>query len=451
VNQIGNYYLALPDRTNELMNIRLLIILLLFSGMASGQNIIDNPGFDSGFNFWNVILTVDYYSNPTTCQEGNVFPASGSGCVGVRIYHHTNWADEKNWQEYILQSVYNEMHQDTIYKVNLKYRLADRCTTSTDALGIGFLNINSADFGTTVRWHIQSREADIKNPTGQWITNTTQYKELSGYYKAKGDEQYIAIGAFKMDHQMTRVPNGVLSSYPIPEILYFFDDVSVIPCINYPLEPFPEDELYSCDSGLVHLDVTTDNATYSWSDGSTGPTMDAPANGQTVWVEITRNGCVRRDGLKLKRFSGDFELGEDRKICSSAEFPVVLQVNANPGEQVLWSTNQTGSTFDIIQSGTYWAEKSLGNCVARDTITITELSGSALIYPNPVIDHFSMTHADHANILNIRTEDGKWIFKGVASMESMEEFVGKLAPAVYFLTTEIEGCILEERIVKMNE
>lgn len=433
------------------MNIRLLVILLLFAGIGYTQNIIDNPGFESGSNFWHFILSVDYYTNPTTCQEGNVVPASGSACMGVRIFHHTNWDDERNWQEYILQSVYQEMHQDTIYKVNLKYRLADRCTTSTDALGIGFLNINSPDFGTIVRWHIQSREADIKNPAGQWITNTTQYKELSGYYKGKGDEQYIAIGAFKMDEQMSRVSNGVISSYPIKDILYFFDDVSVIPCVNYPKEPFVEDEFYSCDSEMVHLDANTTNATYLWSDGSTSPSMDVAAVGQTVWVEITRNGCTRRDEVKLKAFSGDFYLGEDKTICSSGEFPILLETNANPNEQVLWSNGFTGSKFDITEEGTYWAEKSLGNCIARDTITITELSASARIYPNPVKDHFSMTHADHPNILNIRTEDGKWIFRGVASMESMEEFVDKLAPAVYFLTTEIEGCILEERIVKMKE
>jgi hypothetical protein len=291
----------------------------------------------------------------------------------------------------------------------------------------------------------------VRNPPGQWITNTTQYQELTGYYRAKGDEFYVAIGAFQMDSQMTRVSNGIYSSYPLKEILYFFDDVKVAPCSNYPQEPFSENEYYSCESQAIHLDASTTAATYLWSDGSTGPTLDVLAQNQTVWVEITRNGCVRRDEVKLSVFSGGVDLGADRKVCSSDAFPIALSVNAYPGEHILWNDHVAGKNFMVGEEGTYWVVKSLNGCMSSDTVTITNLGSSAHLFPNPVKDHFSFTHAEEAAILSIQTEDGKWIFKGVASAGSMEEVVGSLTPAVYFIQAEVDGCILNERIVKMND
>ncbi len=430
----------------------LSVLLILFSYPGFGQSIILDGSFTHSNSVWFSILTVDNYwasDVGTNTQEGPVtFADAIGGCVGLRFYSPT----DENWQEYIYQNITGAMKADTTYLVSLKYRLAPACSTGTDFIGVGFLK------GYTNQNQITETVLRAKTPevfqSGPAMINNLEYKEMKGYYTSTGDENFFAIGAFKTDNQIAKLPtNTNYPGYPNNQatILYFIDDVKIIPCNDYPPDPLPE-ELTFCEQEIVHLSVPSINgATYLWSNGDTTSQTDVLADNQYVWIEITKNGCMRSDTIKLRAFSGNFDLGEDRNLCSSAEFPIVLQVDSNPGEQILWSTGFTGPTFGVSESGTYWAEKSQGNCNSRDTITITELSGSARIYPNPVKDQFAITHTDHANILNIQTEDGKWIFEGVASMESMGDFVGNLAPAVYFITTDIEGCILKERIVKMNE
>lgn len=438
------------------MKRRLLVFIILshFNFMSHGQSIILDGSFTHSTSWvWFSILTVDsYYASDagTATQEGPVhFADSIGGCMGLRFYSPT----DDDWQEYIYQNITGAMHPDTTYLVSLKYLLAPACSTATNFMGVGFLK------GYTHSSQITEQVLRAKDPevhtSGTLMDNNLTYRELKGYYTATGDETFFAIGSFQTDDEIERLPVSAIypgyQNYQKATILYFIDDVKIIPCNDYPPDPLPEKLIY-CNEQTVQINApAVVNGHYLWSTGDTTQSITVDAQNQHVWLEITKNGCVRSDTLELRVFSGEVDLGEDRLVCTEEAFPITFSSHALPGEAVLWNTGSTADDLVVSEQGTYWVEKTVDDCFAGDTITVTQLAGFAHLYPNPVKDHFSMTHADHANILNIRTEDGKWIFKGVASMESMEEFVGKLAPAVYFLTTEIEGCILEERIVKMNE
>jgi hypothetical protein len=203
---------------------------------------------------------------------------------------------------------------------------------------------------------------------------------------------------------------------------------------------------------MVQLSVPSDStAHYLWSTGDTTSQINVLANNQEVWLEITKNGCVRKDTVKLTVFSGSFDLGADKTICSTDELPLILSTSNYPNEHVLWNTGSTDPQLAVTEGGVYYAKKYLDDCLAKDTIRITDLSNSAFIYPNPVETNFSIGHADDIRVLQIRTEDGKAVFNGDQSAESLTDFIGTLTPAVYFVTLKANGCLIREKIVKMRK
>ncbi|NVN95938.1 MAG: hypothetical protein HXX18_11700, partial [Bacteroidetes bacterium] len=77
-----------------------------------------------------------------------------------------------------------------------------------------------------------------------------------------------------------------------------------------------------------------------------------------------------------------YGLGPDTAIC----YGEALQtINFNGAASYLWSTGATGTSFNIINPGTYWVQASYGvACVYSDTINVT-------VKPKPVVTALSDT------------------------------------------------------------
>lgn len=123
-----------------------------------------------------------------------------------------------------------------------------------------------------------------------------------------------------------------------------------------------------CFGDTVWLSATHPDATYLWNNNSTDSLLIAQVPG-TYWVRVS-NRCGT-DGDTI-RFTGMQEpvvsLGQDIQICHGS----ILQLDIFlPGATYLWQDGTTGSSYNITQSGIYWAE-AINECGRhRDTIKVT--------------------------------------------------------------------------------
>jgi gliding motility-associated-like protein len=122
------------------------------------------------------------------------------------------------------------------------------------------------------------------------------------------------------------------------------------------------------------------NATYTWSDGSTGASFTADSAG-TYWVTASIGSCELSDTVVVA-FLASVELGNTTSLCD-VEQGVLLDAG-NPGSQYLWSTGQTTQTIVVSEAGEYYVNViNTSNCLLVDTIVVIgELGGGTLYTPN---------------------------------------------------------------------
>ena len=118
--------------------------------------------------------------------------------------------------------------------------------------------------------------------------------------------------------------------------------------------------------GLL-LDLTEDDLTYLWSDGSTLPVFLVSSPGE-YWLEIDKEGCKSRDSILVDYVSETpVSLGADTILC---EGETLLLDPGIPGAAVLWKGGTTDPVLPVQTPGNYWVEVSKDGCEYRDTIGV---------------------------------------------------------------------------------
>ena len=88
-------------------------------------------------------------------------------------------------------------------------------------------------------------------------------------------------------------------------------------------------------------------------------------------VTLIVNGCNESDTLTqtvvISNTVGT-QLGADTTLCNQTNY--TIDAGSSNGNY-LWSDGSTNSTLTVNSSGDYWVEVSNGNCVLRDTVSIT--------------------------------------------------------------------------------
>ncbi len=131
------------------------------------------------------------------------------------------------------------LEKDSLYKVEFFVSLSDSSNVGTRYFGMYFSNEAIRTF-TDSRMQIAGFFLDcppqIQNPTDRFLTDTTNWTPITGFYTAKGGEEYIAIGGFYPYHdtlvQRIRPDRPLSKIYRSTEKqlgYYFIDDVSVVP------------------------------------------------------------------------------------------------------------------------------------------------------------------------------------------------------------------------------
>jgi gliding motility-associated-like protein len=109
---------------------------------------------------------------------------------------------------------------------------------------------------------------------------------------------------------------------------------------------------------------------YSWSTGSTDPTISVTQPGVYAVSVIDQHGCKGADTVTVDRLiaAPTGFLPADTTICRKSKY--TLQP-ARTFSSYKWSTGSTGSSVIITQANTYWLEvKDQYQCTGRDTIAI---------------------------------------------------------------------------------
>lgn len=158
------------------------------------------------------------------------------------------------------------------------------------------------------------------------------------------------------------------------------NNCSASDAVNVAFNPLPVfnlgPDLMLCTGDVTVLDATTPGATYSWMDGSSGPTHGVNAPG-IYGVTVTVNGCSAYDEVDVGyNPTPVVNLGADQQICAGQQ--VVLDATLT-GATYQWTTGSTSSSITASASGTYGVTVTLNGCSASDAMDLT-------VVPLPVVD-----------------------------------------------------------------
>jgi hypothetical protein len=198
-----------------------------FAAVAvNGQNLVPNPSFEvqdtcpavSQIHLappWETATlgTPDLFNS--TCSSQNSPARTGVGSSGVYAY-----SSFPNTREYMIAPLTSPLVAGTTYYVSFWVKRSN-FRYAIDQLGAYFSvsNINQTTTG------VLAFTPQVQNPTGNFLSSTTNWMNIAGSFVASGGESYIVLGNFSNDaNSDTLVANSASSS----NVAYYkIDDVSV--------------------------------------------------------------------------------------------------------------------------------------------------------------------------------------------------------------------------------
>ena len=227
------------------------MFLAVFGLDANAQNLVPNPSFedysecpysDGQIHFaepWRSVgaspdffhkCSNDFSSTIVGVPEnfpGNQYPFSGLGYAGLSTYN--NFEN----REYIQSDLSVTLDSGSLYMIKFYVSLADGSWNAINSIGL-FLSKDSiySTNGQALDQYVPQILSD------EFITEKSDWVEISGCYLAKGNEQYITIGNFNNNDNTETLYDPSTSGSNLA--YYYIDDVSVVPiedsasCINSP-------------------------------------------------------------------------------------------------------------------------------------------------------------------------------------------------------------------------
>ena len=163
------------------------------------------------------------------------------------------------------------------------------------------------------------------------------------------------------------VPGTYWGQYTIDNCTYYSDTIDV----NYlqPLDIFIGTHTTLCQGEMLLLTIDEPNIEVTWSDGSTGNNLIISEPG-LYWAIYYIDGCLfTTDSILVQFIEMDFDIGSDITLCEGEIHIINLE---GVGQIVNWNSGFSGDELIITESGLYWAEIIIDDCVfLTDTIEVS--------------------------------------------------------------------------------
>src|SRR5690554_1129466 len=154
-------------------------------------------------------------------------------------------------------------------------------------------------------------------------------------------------------------------------VLVNAEDCNSADTINVTFNPVPEvdlaEEITLCAGDSALLNVTTENATYLWQDGTISPTFTVTEAG-VYTVMVSLGNCSTTETTHVNYINiPEAHLGDDQVACDGQELTLNAGVlNAN----YLWPDGSGESHLQVSHSGMYWVEVSNVCGSTKDSIHV---------------------------------------------------------------------------------
>ncbi|MBK8497291.1 MAG: gliding motility-associated C-terminal domain-containing protein [Flavobacteriales bacterium] len=222
---------------------------------------------------------------------------------------------------------------------------------ATDAIDIGVLGLNAIDLGpdaTLCQGQTITLDATMPGMTYAWSTGET-------------------------------TPTITVGSTNTYSVIASQGSCSVGDAIDVTVNPMPQVDLGAdqtiCEGEIATLDASYPGAGYSWSTGSTAPSIPV-SSASTYSVTVDLNGCTASDAIDIAVVvPGVFDLGNDVQLCAGDQVVYALGI---PGASYLWSTGATTSSISVNSTSTVWVEVTQSVCVSTDTVDVNVLDPGAM-------------------------------------------------------------------------
>ena len=231
----------------------------------TGQNLVPNPSFEEtracpkdcdyigGVVSWNLFpnFSADYFHRCANVYQTIEYrrrfpyeeilnfsvPRSMFGYQEART--GDAYAGISMCYEALAVKLLRPLIKDSVYKAEFFVSLADSSNVGTRYFGM-YISENPIRIMTDNQMLISSFILDtppqILNPPDRYLTDTASWTPITGFYTAKGGEQYIAIGGFYPFHDSLVM--RIRDDRPLAKVYrstekqlgyYFVDDVSLVP------------------------------------------------------------------------------------------------------------------------------------------------------------------------------------------------------------------------------
>lgn len=373
------------------------LLIILATHATTAQNLVINPSFEvyqicpdsagfggissRGFNWWKVqgwwgldTSITNYYNACANVINGGVlttfngvpfnsygyrYAKSGNAYCGLYLLSHAITNDDA--KAYLQGNFTQALIKDSIYCVSYWVSLCGynkRAIKNIDAyINDTLLNWNNG-WPKTLKGFVPQIQCN------RFITDTLNWQQVQGLYKAKGGEQYITIGNFNTDATTATyslVPNNGSA------VDYYLDDVSVSP-FRLQAPNLGPDKLL-CPSQLpLTLSAPLGYDSLKWSNGATTLTTTLTQPGK-YWLRCTSNGCGSlTDTIIISTYNlPKLKLSPDTALCKGATLTlktntIFLSYN--------WSTGATTTSITINKAGNYILTVTDACGTQKDTVTV---------------------------------------------------------------------------------
>jgi gliding motility-associated-like protein len=322
-----------------------------------------NPDPGSSFKGTGGVLNPFYVNAPLYEYHNKIFsPRTGNGAATYNSLYAFSTQPHYliySWHSYLSSRLTKRLQKDKLYYVEyyVKPVLTGVYVSNIDLL---FSTHYPSPYRLVDSIYYHPATPHIKNPSSRFISDTTQWTRICGFYRATGDEFYFTIGNFANDHHTDTItgnsPNRRLT-------MYILDDVTITEVT------YPTTTVHACENNFpLPMESFKDYAPlFSYLDPNPVSSISFSQQGSYTYT-IGNEACSTSLPITIEVDTMFNFVLPDTTVCS-AELPLTI-TSPLPHYHNLWNDHTDEAAQRFTKSGTSWLTISNACMQQTDTFRI---------------------------------------------------------------------------------